>query len=446
MTDLSRFKFIGHALRGDGPFRPTVTYDHNGRAVDNGPTYLIRYPREDDTKFAVRNQVAFYESPLQRVTSRFVSHLAKRAVTREIPTPLMDAMADNIDLKGNDADVFWQDFMVQAKARGSMLMLVDMPAWLGEDAAAQLSDRRAPYWTPVYPESLHQFTLTETGKFETVSFFGTYYGDPGDPKKCIWTFDTAGWKCTDMSEKETFDEGEHPLGETPVIIFTETGDFPCFGSFAPVADISKRLFNMHSELDEILRSQTFSLLTMQVPEGSAYDQMVDAASAAGETISTHNLMLHTGQQPGFIAPPSGPADIYMRRIQQLENRIRDIGLEVATVDQSESGIAMQRRFELINAELSRFAERVEDFERRAWALSAKWLGVSTEPSISWPRDFNVADVVEELDLLQKMQATGMGPMAVREQKQRVVSTQFDALEDEKKAALVDEVNNEASAL
>ena len=86
--------------------------------------------------------------------------------------------------------------------------------------------------------------------------------------------------------KNILDAGEHPLSECPVLIGTEGGDFPHFGPFAPIADLSKRLFNLDSELDEILRSQTFSLLTMNVPQGSTSDQKLDAARVAGQTIGT----------------------------------------------------------------------------------------------------------------------------------------------------------------
>ena len=55
----ARFEFIGHALAGDGPFRPVVTYDGSGRAVNVGTSYLVRYPRESQEKFARRCELAF---------------------------------------------------------------------------------------------------------------------------------------------------------------------------------------------------------------------------------------------------------------------------------------------------------------------------------------------------------------------------------------------------
>jgi hypothetical protein len=437
MDETKRFAFIGHALRGDGPFRPQVTYDSNAKPVNVGQTYLNRYPREADDKFARRNEVAFYESPLHRATSRFVSHITKRAVAREIPTPLLELMSQDIDLKGNAIDVFWQSFMVEAKARGSMLLLVDMPSQLGGSAAEQLQSRRAPYWTPIDPALVSGYERDETGKFATLTFSGTWYGG-GEPKRCFWTFTKTGWNCVeDSRDKATLGEGEHPLGECPVLAFTETGDYPSFGSFSAIADLAKRLFNLDSELDEILRAQTFSLLTMGVAEGTSAEELVEVAKKVGETISTENMMVYTGSQPGFIAPPDGPARVYMDRITAIQQRIRDIGLEVATINERESGIAMQTRFELINAELTKFAERIEDLERRAWRLSVRWLGLSDEsmPTIAWPRDFNVAEISDELDVLSRMSSSAMPEPVIRAQQKRIVDVQFDGADD----SLIDEL-------
>jgi hypothetical protein len=443
--ETERFKFIGHALRGDGPFRPEVASDTYDRPYDVGATALIRYPRESEQKFAVRNQIAFYASPLLKASSRFVSHISEKPVSREIVNDLMNVMADDIDGKGNEVDVFWQGFMVNARARGSMLMLVDMPAEIGANAADQLMNRKAPYWTPIDPADVKDYQVNDAGKFDFVSFHGTYIMDDGTQEPCVWSFDTQSWTCKDQKDERLLAEGNHPLGECPVIAFTEYGDFPTFGAFAPIADLAKRLFNLESELDEILRSQTFSLLTLQVPEDSGTEERVGAAKAAGETIGTNNLMVHSGSTPAFIAPPDGPAKIYLERIAKLEERIDEIALQVATPNQRESGYAMQMRFQLINAELARFARRMEDFERRAWELSAKWLGQDNTPDISWPRNFNISDIEQELEILRNMADTIMPDEVLRQQKKRIVSMQFDGLEEDERESLLSAIENESSA-
>lgn len=424
-----RFQFIGHALRGDGPFRPAVTYNSDGSAVAVGASYLVQYPRESKEKYSRRNEVAFFASPLSSAVSHFAGFLSTKPVVRDIPNELYKALADDADGKGNNVDVFWQQFIVNAKARGSMLLLVDMPSAQAQNLSSQISNRLVPFWTPILPELVTDFELGDDGKFNFVTFQGFFTKEDGEQVQCGWYFDRSKWECRDM-EGKLLTGAEHPLGECPVIIFTEGGDFPHFGPFSAIADLSRRMFNLDSELDEILRSQTFSLLTMQVPENSTDAAKLQAAQVAGQTIGISNLLVHSGSTPTFIAPPDGPARIYMDRIKDLRNQIDQIGLQVTVMDNFQSGVALQMRFQTINAELSKFAARIEDLERRAWDLSRKWLGMSMAPTVYWSRDYNVSDVEKELGILDQMRINGMPQAVLAEQQKKVVGLQFLGSEQE----------------
>jgi len=440
-TAASRFQFIAHALRGDGPFMPTVSHDGNGRAALSSASYLVAYPRESDPKFARRNEVAFYASPLARACSRFVGYMSMRPPVRDLPNPLYSAISDDVDGRGNAIDVFLRQFSVQAKARGSMLLLVDMPNALASSLAEQLRTRTVPYWTMILPEIVGDYQVGDDGKFDWVEFSGNFTKENSERVPCTWRFDRQSWKAFDSEHKELA-SADHPLGECPVLIFTEGGEFPTTGPFAAIADLSRRLFNLDSELDEILRAQTFSLLTMQVPEGSTDAQKLSAAQVAGETIGTSNLMVHSGSTPAFIAPPDGPARVYLDRIKSINQQIDEIGLNVATVNQQESGIAMSMRFQSINGELSAFAERMEDLERRAWELSRRWLTLTQSPTIRWSRDYNIADVQVELGILAEMQATNMPQEVIVEQQHRITSVQFAGLDVERQDALATAIDEQ----
>jgi hypothetical protein len=436
-TSAQRFQFIAHALRGDGPFRPLVTsyQDGTGTATLASESYLVRYPRESNVKFARRNEIAFYASPLALACSRFSGYISMKGVGRDLKNPQFTKIAEDCDGKGNAIDVFWSQFTMQAKARGSMLLLIDMPSSLPRTQAEQLSSRQLPFWTTIAPETLTDFEIGDDGKFDFVEFAGNFTQVDGTRVDCTWRFDRAQWSARDKDKRE-LGSGAHPLGECPVLIFTEGGDFPHYGPFAAIADLSKRLFNADSELDEILRSQTFSLLTMQVPDQSTDQQKLAAAQVAGQSIGTSNLMVHSGSTPAFIAPPDGPANVYLERIKKLEAKIDEIGLNVATVNQQESGIAMQMRFQAINGELSRFSLRMEDLEARAWDLSRKWLGMTQAPTAQWPRDFNLADVEQELKILAEMVSSGMPAEVIAEQQKRIVTLQFPGLDEKALAAMV----------
>jgi hypothetical protein len=422
-----RYKFIAHALEGSGPFRPVITYNHSGEAFAVSDSYLIRYPRESDLKYYRRNQLAWFSSSLSAACNRFAGYFSLRSPMRDYNNELYVTMADDVDGKGNNIDVFWQQFMVQAKARGAMCLLVDMPPVMANSLAGQIENRVLPYITPIKPENITDFEIGDDGKFVFVEFEGKYTKEDGGKVDCTWHFDREGWYVYDNT-KRTLNEGQHPLGECPVLIFSESGDYPNFGPFSEIADISRRLFNLHSELDEILRSQTFSLLTMQVPEGTTDEQKISAARAVGETIGTSNLLVHSGSTPAFIAPSDGPAKVYLDTISKLEGMVREIGLDVRGSEGQESGVSLQMRFHSLNAALASFSGRMEDLERRMWELSRRWLGLTQSPEVTWPRDFNLSDIESEMLILQQMQANAMPTQVVVEQQKRIVSIQFAGLD------------------
>jgi len=427
--DIYRMKFIGHALEGDGPFRPVVTYDGQLKPVSVSTSYLIQYPRESESKYARRNEIAFYASPLAQVCNRFVGYLTTRQPVRQMANELYQAMADDIDGRGNGIDVFWSQFSRHAKARGSLLLLVDMPSAMAQSLDDQLRSRVAPYWTMILPELVRNYEIGDDGKFNYVEFSGNFTRD-NERVACTWRFDREGWIAKDTGHI-VLASGEHNLSECPVLIFTEGGEFPHFGSFAAIADLSRRLFNLDSELDEILRSQTFSLLTMQVSENSTDAQKIQAAQVVGETIGASNLMVHSGSTPAFIAPPDGPARIYLDRIVALRDQINEIGLVVGGSSARESGLALQMRFQALNGELAMFSSRMEDLERRAWELSRQWLGLTQAPEVYWARDYNLSDVATELTILADMQAAAMPRVVIAEQQRRIVAQQFAGLDQEK---------------
>ncbi|MBL8445062.1 MAG: hypothetical protein JNK52_13525 [Zoogloeaceae bacterium] len=433
----TRFRFIAEALEGTGGFRPAVGIDAKGNPSAPQHTYLVRYPRESEVKFARRNEVAWYQSHLASACERFASYLSARSASRDTFSPLYSAMADDINGCGDEIDVFWHSFAVQAKARGSMLLLVDAPSAIQETLADQIAQRTLPVWHPIPPEKIADYQMGDDGRFEWVSFSGRYVIPDGEEVAALWRFDRNGWQV--KRGDDMLDGGEHGLGECPVLIFTESGEFPCYGSFAQIADLSRRLFNLTSELDEILRAQTFSLLTYQVPPESAHQF---DAGAVSEAIGTHNMLVHNGQTPAFIAPPDGPARIYLDTIAAMERRINDIALAVEAPDQQESGIALQMRFQALNAALSTFSGGMQDLERRAWEISRRMLGLSVAPDIRWNRDFTLADINTELATLQQLQMANAPLGLIAEQMKRFVMLQYGGIEQDRAAELIAEIDEQ----
>lgn len=435
-----RYQFIADALNGAGGFAPLI---EPVASMAESRSYLVKYPRESTDKYARRQRIAWYRNFMHSACSKFAGYLAKKAPLREIGNPLLAAMVDDCDWRGNSLDVFWQSFVLEAKARGCMLLLVDMPRELPDNQAAQMERRAFPYLVGIAPERVISYEFNERGLLSQVAIRDTRDFGNGQAEPVTRVYGETSWWVQrgeagdQLNIGAAIERGDHNLGACPVLAFTEFGDFPHVGSFAQIADLSRRYFNAASEQDEILRAQTFSLLTYQTPPS----QTGFNVSAVAEAVGTHNMLIHQGDSPNFIAPPDGPATIYETRLEKLEADIRSIAMTVEQPSQAESGIALTIRFQELNSALTGFARQMEDLERRVFDLAGKWLGgVEPPKTIAWPKSYELADLEMEMTILQNMQAAGFPQEVIQAQMQTIISLQFGTNDPDRVNGLLDSVN------
>lgn len=462
-TIQGRFTFLAEAFQGVGGFAPRVTWrtDRTTTTTPDGRTvtstrrvpelasscHLVPYLRESDEKYAGRCAVAVYENHLREACERFVGFLGRRRPMRQgVDAPLVQLLLDDADQRGTPLDLYLRAFALEAKARGSMLLLVDMPDVDEQpiSLADQIERRVVPRLRTIAPESVTSYEQDEvSGLFTSLRIACLEVIDgKATPAEREWT--AEGWAIYVGDRKVR--EGAHPFGICPVLAFTENGlPYPQVGKFAQVADLSLSLYNARSERDEILRGQTFSLLTLQVPpEQASFDP---AATAA--TIGTHSILVHAGDTPAFIAPDPGPAQTYLAKIEELQQSIRRITAETATEQSGtqESGVARRLRFEALNADIATFATGLQSLERKVWALFHRALGTTNRVVVEWPTDYNLIDTLAELDILAAMQATGMPPAVLNAKRRVIAAAEFDTLDEERKAALllaIDEIDQESA--
>lgn len=411
--ETARFTFIASALHGTKGFKDG--------------TYLVQYPRESDEKYEKRKAIAWYVNDLKEACLRFSGYLARKSPQRILNNPLLEEFAQDCDWKNNSLDVFWGSFTLDAKARGCMLLLVDMPS--KEQTDKQLVPRVIPYITSIAPEIVDSYTTDDRGLINWIEITGTTIID-GKTVDIFRGWDTLKWWI--RKGATMLSQGDHNLGICPVIAFAEN-EFPQEGSFAQIADISKRLYNARSELDEILRSQTFSILTYQLPP----QQMIplDVATVAGQ-IGTHNMLIHSGETPSFVAPSSGPASTYLEVIENLQNKLDEIAHTVRPAT-GDTGIALQYKFQQINSALSQWATKLLDIERKVWDLVCLWLGIENKTEVSWEKDFSTTDLQNELNILAAMQSGGFSLETLGAMRKRILGLALGSLPDEQLTALMD---------
>lgn len=387
---------------------------------------LVQFPREIDEKFKNRQALSYYVNYIAPKVRQFTSYLTQRRVFRDVPNKLLSLILDDADRKGSSLDIFMNSFATNTKLRGTNLCLIDMPKDTTENLYSQIEQRAVPYLVEIAPERVHQYKLDNFGKFEFVIIEDTkdtteVFGESKN-EVIFRYFDKTEWRIYNK-DKEVTEKGVHNLGVCPVIYVSESGTFPCVGGFVQIADISKRIMNLRSELDEILRSQTFSVLTYEIPENFNPDKEGQPIN-----LSTDNLLLYKGSRPEFIAPPESPARVYQDEISKLEAVIDKIAFTDVLEGTSESGIAKKYKFQLLNASLTSFAQTMEDFERSVFMIAALWLGVKNDTVINYPKEFNIKDMKEEIEIASAMFDMGISKEYEALKKKELVSLDLSTLE------------------
>jgi hypothetical protein len=130
-------------------------------------------------------------------------------------------------------------------------------------------------------------------------------------------------------------------------------------------------------------------------------------------------------------------------IKDIEQKVKEIGFDTAQTGEksAESGLALTIRFQALNASLSAFAMRMEDFERSVFYVAGLWLGIdaTTALAVQWSRDYQIADVATELATLDALNASGFSREVLDEQMKSVIQILFANRSPETLDALLESV-------
>jgi hypothetical protein len=190
---------------------------------------------------------------------------------------------------------------------------------------------------------------------------------------------------------------------------------------------------LQSELDEILRSQTFSILTIQA----------DNPSDVEIKLSTDNAIAYQKdvERPEFIAPPSAPAEIYQAKIKDIEAQIDKIAYDISTNQSPESGIALDIKFQGLNASLSNFALRLNDLENGAFDIVCRYLNINNDVTITYPKTFSIIDTQKEIAALEEMKNLIDSPTYFKLKAMQIISNDLNTIDPADFAVIAGEVED-----
>lgn len=425
------YRLMRDSYYGDGGYR--------------GP-YLIPHKRETEQNYRERQQTAYYLNHFSLIVKALVNPIFKRAPLRDWKgsgSAVAEAFVQDVDGAGNNMDGFMKSAALSAKLYGAVFIVVenfqamDLPASMGE----ALAQRKFPYAYTLDPDRVEGVSIDKNGRVQSIQFRDTAVASSmGDNKERTVFFDTQRWAV--YEDGQLVSSGEHNLGEVPVVWFpsqaVKNGELNPTPELYPLAGVACSIYNHCSWLTEILRNQTFPVMTF--PSKEASDLI----------IGNNNALCYDGDtvhfQPGFISPPSDPAALLQSQIKNLvEEMYRIAGLTFAmSTKQEASGISRQWEFERTNQCLADFAHRCAAAEAKIMALVAKWMGLELEYTATYSSDFGVTDIATELKNAQAVLDMQLTSKVKAEVARQVLAAYVPELPSDRFDAIIEDIEKELS--
>lgn len=407
---------------------------------ENG-AYLEKHKRETEEDFRSRRENAYYLNYVMPIVNALTDPIFKHAPLRDYQGAAETLVAEFLkDVDGNGTSIgqFMKRAATMAKLYGVAFLVVDMPQHIeARNLGELLQMRQFPYVYLMHPSAVQEYGIDKNGNLLYINFQEIMKIVDGAITYRYTHYDRQGWRVSGDDIQVT--SGTYNLGTVPVVpLFSrqlEQVTMLPSPEMLPVAKVAKALYNHCSWLGEIMRTQTFPLLT--IPSMDATDLVIGTNNALGYSPdSTH--------EPAFIAPSSDPASILQSQIQMLiQEMYRMSSLSFMLVAPSNvSGISRQWEFERTNQQLANFAQQCGRAEERVLQIFAKWLNSDIEYTVSYPNDFGIVDLTSELQQAQTVLDLGLTDGLREEVLKKVLAAYCPDLPDERFDELVEGMEKE----
>jgi hypothetical protein len=174
--------------------------------------------------------------------------------------------------------------------------------------------------------------------------------------------------------------------------------------------MQKAIYAELSEIEQLIRISNHPTLV------KTYD--TDASAGAGAIINIADD-LDAGLRPYQMQPSGANLDAIRASIADkidAINRMTHMGAVRGAKELTQSGVAMQTEFQMLNAKLSEKADILELAEEQLWGYYCNWQDHNThEVKISYPDSFDLRDYAQELQFLQQVQASGVRSETLRKE-------------------------------
>ncbi len=406
--------------------------------------YLSKHKRESEEDYTFRRNNAYYLNYFAPIVNALVDPIFKKNPLRDYhgsAERIIKSFSLDADAAGTNIQIFIKRAAVMAKVYGISFIVVDNARNVDSRSQQEMLQRRQfPYAYVLEPDNLEEYGIDKTGDLEYIKFKEIAHIESGTIQYRYVYFDRTSWKI--WGDGIALQQGAHNLGRVPVVpLFSrmlEQKTMRPTPELLPIARTAKALYNHCSWLGEILRNQTFPLLT--IPSLDAKDLVIGTNNALGYNPDYSH-------EPNFIAPPSDPATILQNQIASLVQemyRMANLSFIISTTQNNNSGIARQWEFERTNQQLANFAVQCAHAETAVMNLVAQWVNEDITYTVAYPDNFGIVDVTEELAQAQAVLDMGLGDGLREEVLKKVMAAYCPDMPDERFDELVEQLQKQTN--
>jgi hypothetical protein len=395
-------------------------------------TYLIPHPREWKDFTAVTPQVPTKKLIARRKIASYDNIAAtivdakKAALFRETPARRLDGVKRLPRATTGTILDWWQGGAGQDDMDAQMSLYWDAAASFGHTFLylEREPGTNRPYICAYSPLDVPDWLIDRQGRVIAVKFVEAMPRASLDDLALVTTYryrivDAESWSLTD-ADGRVIESAPHGMGRCPVeILYARRRTLlPTVGqSVLGDPKVHIDVYNLVSELRELLRIQTFSILNVPLGTGPEAMTIEAAKEMIGTETGTDNV-LFSGLSAGYLTADTGNVTAYQ---QEIDRRLRTIYRTAAVQWEADArGVEAQGSLSLkredMNQRLSQYADQLERVE---YGLTDLWyravhgaelgpeLFERDQPVIAYPDNFDLTPFDNVLKQAQAMLSLGM---------------------------------------
>lgn len=412
-------------------------------------------PSNPSPKLLERRKLARYENIAETLVGQLRAALfrvgAVRTFSDEAPVPQIGKRP--IEQFHADADglgTSWDELLRQAWCPAAVFGHV----FLYLDDASEDDAREVPVARLYTPLDVPDWLMDEKGRVTQIKFL------EAGPRESFRTPVTNaarnvrvrvvtedGWSLQTVGGK-VIEAGFHSFGSLPVaVLYAKRRAITPFIGKSVLGDPMNfiDLYNLVSEVRELLRKQTFSILNVPVGDNGSIER---EQGLIGRQSGTGNI-LFTSQPADYISAEGSNVEVYHAHIDRLIRTIYRLAVLPWESDSrdAESGDSRRIKREDLNQQLAGFADELQRVDERVTDLiyqatyGAAWDRWRERDGLKnrWPDTFEVTPLEELLKQFTDAIRLELGETATKEAKKRAVRAALPDLTPQMLALIDDEI-------